>query len=103
VRGEDGRWRIWERTGIYEKDRMDPVQPSLHFWLIYRFARFSRFPAEYRHLAFGVKRQGLKLAERVVMAHSREEVALKAEAATWLAAPAVPARAGEGRDRIPGR
>ena len=86
---EDGRWRILERTGIYEKDRMDPVQPSLLFWLAYRFARFARFPAEYRHLAFGLKRQGLQLADRVVVAHSREEAALKEAAMTWLAEPAV--------------
>ena len=82
---EDGRWRIVERTGIYEKDRIDPVQPSILFWLVYRFARFARFPAEYRHLAFGLKRQGLQPADRVVVAHSRDEAALKASAATWLA------------------
>jgi len=82
---EDSRWRIVERTGIYEKDRMDPVQPSLFFWLVYRFARFARFPAEYRHLAFALKRQGLQLADRVVVAYSRDEEALKAAAATWLA------------------
>jgi hypothetical protein len=82
---EDGCWRIVERTGIYEKDRIDPVQPSLIFWLVYRFARFARFPEEYRHLAFGLKHQGLQLADRVVVAHSRDEAALKADAATWLA------------------
>lgn len=86
---EDGRWRIVERTGIYEKDRVDPVQPSILFWLVYRFARFARFPAEYRHLAFGLKRQGLQPADRVVVAHGRDEAALKEAARTWLTEPAV--------------
>ena len=81
---EDGRWRIIERTGIYEKDRIDPVQPSLLFWLVYRLGRFARFPAENRHLAFGLKRQGLQLADRVVVAHSRDKAALKEAARTWL-------------------
>ena len=84
VRCQDGRWRIAQRTAIYEKDRIDPVQPSLLFWLAYRLARFNRFPAEYRHLAFGLKRQGLSLAEGVVLAHSPAETALKAAAAVWL-------------------
>lgn len=87
---EDGLWRVLDRTGIYERDRMDPVQPSLLFWLLYRLARFARFPAEYRHLAFGLKHQGSQLADRVVVAHSPEEATLKADAATWLAATGKP-------------
>ena len=50
VQCEDGRWRIAERTAIYEKDRIDPVQPSLLFNLVYRLARFRRFPVEYRRM-----------------------------------------------------
>lgn len=69
---------------------MDPVQPSLLFWLVYRLACFARFPAEYRHLAFGLKRQGLQLADQVIVAHSPEEATLKADAATWLAATGKP-------------
>lgn len=48
-----------------------------------RLARFERYPAEYRHPAFGLVRKGLRLADGMVVAHSREEVALKS-AANWL-------------------
>jgi hypothetical protein len=74
---DEGRW----------DDVRDLFHPSLHFWLAYRIARFARFPAEYRHLAFGLKRQGLRLADRIVVAHSREDAALKAASADWLANP----------------
>lgn len=80
----DGCWRIVDRTAIYEQDRIDPVQPSLLFGFLYRLARFDRYPAEYRHLAFGLDRKGLRLAEGTVVAHSVEEAALKSAATNWL-------------------
>lgn len=98
---EDGGWRIIERVGIYEKDRMDSVQPSFFFWLAYRLARFARFPAQYRHLAFGLKRQGLQLADRVVVAHSREEATLKTDAAAWLAEVPAATHAGNNSNLRP--
>jgi hypothetical protein len=84
----DGRWRIVDRTAIYEQDRIDPVQPSFLFGLLYRLARFDRYPAEYRHLAFGLERKGLQLADGIIVAHSPEEAALKSAAASWLNASA---------------
>jgi hypothetical protein len=57
----DGRWGIVLRQPIYEKDRLDPIDPSAKLKLDDEL--LSQFPDGYRHLAyvqtaagFGVKR-----------------------------------------------
>ncbi|MFI4939549.1 MAG: nuclear transport factor 2 family protein [Burkholderiales bacterium] len=85
-RRDDGIWRIASRTAIYEKDRIDPVNPSLLYPLIYRLAGFNRFPRPYRHLAAGLVRNGQVLAKLIIEAGTREEAALWQDARIWLAA-----------------
>jgi hypothetical protein len=46
----DGRWAIVFRQPIYEKDRMDPVEPSAVLTLDKNL--LDRFPEGYRHLAY---------------------------------------------------
>jgi hypothetical protein len=45
-----GRWAIVLRQPIYEKDRMDPVDPSKRLTLDAKL--LSQFPEGYRHLAY---------------------------------------------------
>ena len=45
-----GRWGLVHRQPIYEKDRIDPVDPSASLSL--DASLLSRFPAGYRHLAY---------------------------------------------------
>ena len=46
----NGRWGIVRRQPIYEKDRLDPVDPSEVLQLAPEL--LSRFPEGYRHLAY---------------------------------------------------
>ena len=46
----DGRWAIVRRQPIYEKDRMDPVDPAAKLALDPEL--LGRFPEGYRHLAY---------------------------------------------------
>lgn len=46
----DGRWGIVLRQPIYEKDRLDPVDPASDLRL--DKALLERFPVGYRHLAY---------------------------------------------------
>ena len=85
-RRDDGIWRIASRTGIYEKDRIDPVGPSLLYPLLYSLAGFNRFPRPYRHLAAGLVRSGHVLAKPIIEAGTREEAELWRDARTRLAA-----------------
>src|SRR5260221_13520749 len=46
----EGRWAIVRRQPIYEKDRLDPVDPSAALKL--DAAVLARFPEGYRHLGY---------------------------------------------------
>ncbi len=46
----DGRWGIVLRQPIYEKDRLDPIDPAASLAL--DADRLGRFPVGYRHLAY---------------------------------------------------
>jgi SnoaL-like domain len=50
VERRDGRWGIVLRQPIYEKDRLDPVDPAARLGL--DTALLARFPEGYRHLAY---------------------------------------------------
>lgn len=84
-RRDDGVWRVASRTAIYEKDRVDPVGPSLLYPLVYSLAGFNRFPRPYRHLAAGLVRNGQTLAHPIIEAGTKEEETLWRDASAWLA------------------
>ena len=50
VEKREGVWRIARRSVIYEKDRIDPVDPGAKISL--DPALLARFPEGYRHLAY---------------------------------------------------
>jgi len=50
LENRDGRWGIVLRQPIYEKDRLDPVDPSATLTL--DPDTLARFPVGYRHLAY---------------------------------------------------
>jgi hypothetical protein len=52
----DGRWAIVRRQPIYEKDRLDPVDPSAT--LVLDKAQLARFPEGYRHLGYLQSKNG---------------------------------------------
>ena len=54
-----GRWGIVRRQPIYEKDRMDPVDPSASLKLDPEL--LIRFPEGYRHLAYLQTRNGFTI------------------------------------------
>jgi hypothetical protein len=52
----------------------------LLFWIVNHLARYSKYPKELRHLAYGLERSGQCLAPGFVMNASVDEKRLKAEA-----------------------
>jgi hypothetical protein len=54
-----GRWAIVRRQPIYEKDRMDPLDPSAHVHLDPEL--LASFPEGYRHLAYLQTKLGFKI------------------------------------------
>ena len=61
----DGDWRIVERATLYEKDRLDPVEPSAAFDALMAKSDAAKYPAPYRYMAYRVHAAGRALAEPV--------------------------------------
>ena len=85
-----GRWGIVLRRLIYEKDRIDPIDPAAVLKLDQSL--LARFPIGYRHLAYLQTRIGYKVKEDMPGLDGPEVEALYALGAQWL----------KGRARIPG-
>jgi len=78
-----GRWAIVLRQPIYEKDRMDPVDPAAR--LVLDPALLSQFPEGYRHLAYLQTRIGFTVKRDMPGLKGATVEALYAAGAAWLA------------------
>jgi hypothetical protein len=79
-----GEWRIVERATVYEKDRLDPVEPSAAFAALMAKADAAKYPAGYRYMAYRVHAASRALAEPVHYDGRPETEALKSRYAAWL-------------------
>ena len=79
----DGRWGVVLRQPIYEKDRMDPVDPAARVELDPE--TLSRFPVGYRHLAYLQTELGFKVKPDMPGLTGEEVEALYARGRRWLA------------------
>ena len=55
---------ILERTAIYERDRLDPVEPSEAFDKLFKAADLAVYPEAYRYMAARLVAAGRALAGR---------------------------------------
>jgi hypothetical protein len=78
----DGAWGIVLRQPIYEKDRLDPVDPSVTLAL--DAALLHRFPVGYRHLAYAQTRIGFDVKPDMPGLTGPEVEALYARGGGWL-------------------
>jgi hypothetical protein len=83
IEKRDGAWRVFLRQPIYEKDRIDPVDPAA-FPNLDR-ARLMRFPEGYRHLAYLQEGIGYTVKPDMPGLTGPEVEALYARGKTWLA------------------
>jgi hypothetical protein len=87
------RWGMVRRQPIYEKDRIDPVDPGAS--LVLDQALLNRFPEGYRHLAYLQSQVGYKVKESGMPGVKGPEVEqLYAEGKAWLAGSAKPGSPG---------
>ncbi len=84
----DGRWGIVRRQPIYEKDRLDPVDPSAVLKLDADL--LARFPEGYRHLAYLQSKNGFNIKLGLPGLRGPEVEKLYAEGKGWLAGSARP-------------
>jgi hypothetical protein len=78
-----GRWAIVLRRVIYEKDRIDPIEPSVTLALDARI--LERFPVGYRHLAYLQTGLGFNVKRNMPGLTGPEVEALYRNGSRWLA------------------
>ena len=61
-RTSSAEWRIAERTAIYERDRLDPVELSENFEGLFKASDLSIYPEAYRYMAARLVAAGRSLA-----------------------------------------
>ena len=76
------RWKILRRQPIYEKDRLDPVDPGATVTL--DAASLARFPEGYRHLAYVQSRNGFNVRPGLPGLRGPAVEELYAEGHRWL-------------------
>jgi len=78
-----GRWGLVHRQPIYEKDRIDPVDPAARLQL--DAAALAGFPEGYRHLAYIQTRIGYQVKMDMPMLKGAGVQDLYRRGAHWLA------------------
>ena len=82
------RWGIVRRQPIYEKDRMDRVDPSAALRL--DAARLAEYPEGYRHLGYLQASNGFTVRKNLPGLRGAAVETLYAEGRAWLAGSAQP-------------
>jgi hypothetical protein len=82
------RWAIVRRQPIYEKDRLDPVEPGAKLAL--DGALLAKFPEGYRHLGYLQTKAGFNVRLGLPGLRGPEVEKLYAEGSAWLAGSATP-------------
>jgi hypothetical protein len=80
---EDGAWKVLWRQPIYEKDRLDPLDPSVKLELDQNL--LNSFPVGYRHLAYMQHKIGYTVKRDMPGLKGPEVEALYAKGCDWLA------------------
>lgn len=80
----DGVWRIVKRTAVYEKDRLEPVDPRGVPKDFFDGIDLSAFPPSAKFLCYRQVRTGRSPSTNIVSVYSDEERALREEGERWL-------------------
>jgi len=83
VTRHEGQWKLLHRQPIYEKDRIDPLDPAAKLELDQ--AALATFPEGYRHLAYIQTRIGYNVKMDMPMLKGEGVQDLYRRGANWLA------------------
>jgi hypothetical protein len=81
---EDGEWKIWRRFAIYEKDRVDSVDPALDVSEQLEQAELAKYPRQLRHHLWRNEVLGSKPAGNLCIRGTPQESAVREEARKWI-------------------
>jgi len=82
IEKRDGRWGLVLRQPIYEKDRIDPIDPAARLEIDQ--AKLAEFPKGYRYLAYIQTQIGYKVKRDMPQLTGPEVENLYARGSAWL-------------------
>ena len=84
---DSGTWKISRRYCIYQKDRLDSVEPSLIFWFKSLWMDTRQFDPAYKYLGFMLGKSGFAVQPGQYVDNTEATQKLYEEGRTWLADP----------------
>jgi hypothetical protein len=81
---EKGEWKIYRRWVIYERDRMDAVDPTISPESYYDHEALAKYPEKLRHHLWRNDFLGSATEKAIVLRGTPEEAAAREEARRWL-------------------
>ena len=93
----DGVWRIVMRTAVYEKDRLDPVDPRGVPENFFADMDLSAFPPAAKFICYILKRTGLSPSTNIICVYSDAERALSRDSERWLEEVSISTQRGRSR------
>src|SRR5262249_52971861 len=93
-------WRIVKRTAVYEKDRLEPVDPRGVPKDFFDDMELSAFPTSAKFLCYRQLRSGRSPSTNIISAYSDEERALREEGEAWLENGGSPFLRAHSRSRL---
>ncbi len=82
---ENGDWKIWRRFAIYEKDQMEPVDPTTDPETYYDAEALAKFPQKIRYHLWRNQVMGSKPSRNLCIRGSEQEKKVREEARNWIA------------------
>ena len=83
-RQQDGVWRIFQRTMVYEKDRLDPVNPADVPNGFFESLDLSKYPPACKILCYRLSLNGNTPMKNIIQAGTNREASLITQSNEWL-------------------
>jgi hypothetical protein len=82
---ENGDWKIWRRFAIYERDRVDPVDPTIAPEKYLDLKAMEKYPKQIRyHLWRNAVKSGSEPSQNLCIRGTAQEKKVREEAKKWI-------------------
>ena len=84
IEKENGAWKIYRRWVIYERDRMDPVDPTVPAESYYDAEALAKYPPKIRYHLWRNDLMGSAPEKHICIRGTEQDIAAREEARRWI-------------------
>jgi hypothetical protein len=84
IERENGEWKIYRRWVIYERDRMDPVDPTVPVDAYYDAEALSKYASKIRYHLWRNELMGSAPEKHICIRGTEQDIAARDEARRWI-------------------